>query len=368
MTTTAIGRAVARRGKDWLAAVASPATDLIDLSRDEISGSTPAAVRRGTIDAVEKHRGDHYTRRPGVAALCKAVADRLATHGIKVDPDTGVVITGGIRETRFVALRALAAGKAIYLPQPSVASHYTPAARLAGIDIQFFDPASDLPGDKTQVLVLPNPNPATGQLYSAKILDRLATWSADAGLTVVADEIVAPLLKPERAYTPFAAWPDMAERTLTLGGFANVPGLAAWQVSWFAGPKELAEPVRDLKQAMTICSPAASQYAALAGVSSGNQELVVQNVERLESITGLLQRWDIPYAEPHTVAFVVADVGELGGGDTVTATCLEHGVQVLSGSGFGRPNSVRITVDSYHFGEALNRLEAALMMLKGKIA
>jgi aspartate/methionine/tyrosine aminotransferase len=64
-----------------------------------------------------------------------------------------------------------------------------------------------------------------------------------------------------------ASLPQMAARTLTLGGFAGAPGLAAWQISWLAGPKPLLGPARDLKQAITICTTAPSQYAALAALA-----------------------------------------------------------------------------------------------------
>ena len=87
-------------------------------------------------------------------------------------------------------------------------------------------------------------------------------WAAAHELSVVADETGAPL----DDYTPFASLPGMAARTLTLGSFDGAPGLGAWQVSWFAGPKPLLTPVRDLKQSITICTSAPSQYAALAAL------------------------------------------------------------------------------------------------------
>ena len=91
---------------------------------------------------------------------------------------------------------------------------------------------------------------------------QLAAWAAAHELSVVADETSAPL----DDYTPFASLPGMAARTLTLGSFDGAPGLGAWQVSWFAGPKPLLTSVRDLKQSITICTSAPSQYAALAAL------------------------------------------------------------------------------------------------------
>jgi aspartate/methionine/tyrosine aminotransferase len=364
MMTTALGRALARRGQDWLATGAAVTTaDSIDLSGEDVAGSTPTNLRTFTIDAIGKHQCDHYTRRPGIAPLCRAVADHMARFGVEINPDNGVVVTGGVRETRFVALRALAGNETVYLLRPRLRDYTVPIS-FTGASVQPIDLDEDLPAAQGGLLVLPNPNPATGQLYSTETLDRLADWATHSDLTVIADETAAPLLRPERPFNPFAARSGMADRTLTLGSFANISGLAAWQVGWFAGPKNLAQTVRDLKQAMTICSPAASQYAALAGVSEDDQHLVSQNIERVQALTAMLERLDISHLDPHTVAFVVVDVGELGGGDAVASTCAKHGVQVLSGSEFDRPNQVRITVGSYRFGETLSRLEAALTSLK----
>jgi aminotransferase len=87
-----------------------------------------------------------------------------------------------------------------------------------------------------------------------------------ANLTVIVDAIDVDLFGENSPEHPFASLPGMAERTLTLGSFANLTGLDAWQVAWFAGAKPLVVKVRNLKQAMTICSPAPGQYAALAGL------------------------------------------------------------------------------------------------------
>ena len=52
-------------------------------------------------------------------------------------------------------------------------------------------------------------------------------------------------------------------------------GLEAWRVAYLAGPEALVGPMIALKQALSICSPAVSQYAALAAVR-GPQERVAE--------------------------------------------------------------------------------------------
>jgi aspartate/methionine/tyrosine aminotransferase len=224
---------------------------------------TSAAVRAATADAVDRHQCDHYSRRPGIAPLCQAVAAHLSALGVQTQ-ENDVVISGSIQEARYVALRALAVGKTVYVsaPDPHV---YAAALQFAGATVVVLEGDQELP-DAASGLVVVGPGhvgvPTDPHEGVRATPERLAAWVAENELAVVADETGAPL----DDYTPFASLPGMAAHTLTLGSFDGAPGLGAWQVSWFAGPKPLLTPVRDLKQSITICTSAPSQYAALAAL------------------------------------------------------------------------------------------------------
>jgi aspartate/methionine/tyrosine aminotransferase len=349
----------------WDQPVRTDEQDVIDLSLDSLLESTSSSVRAATIARLMDHEADHYVRRAGLKPLCEAVARRLADRGVDVDPESGVVIAGSVQEARFVAVWELADEAAMGIPSPWVRDHFAPLAYTAGGTIETFDPSrplSELQSLDVEVLLLPNPNQATGQTYGLETLQRLAAWARSSDLIVIADESAASFLRPEVPFASLAALPDAQDRTLTLGGFAQVPGLAAWGAGWLAGPSDLALRVRKLKQALTICSPAPSQFAALAGTTSDEQGAHRQ--ERMTLLVDMLQRLRIPYTAPHTVAYVVADVGALGGGDRVASACLRRGVRVLDGARFGRPEQIRVTASGSRFEEALSRLERCFLDLE----
>jgi aspartate/methionine/tyrosine aminotransferase len=226
------------------------------------TGNTSTAVREAAAEAVGRHLCDHYTRRPGIAPLCQAVASHLTALGVNMH-ENDVVVSGSVEEARYVALRSLAVGKTVYLFVPAT-EPYAAGLNFAGAASVMLSEEEDLPNPSAggpALLLIANPQPASAQWADAQ-MQRLAQWAADHDLPVIADETGAP----RDGYTPFAALPGMAQRTLTLGGFAGAPGLAAWQVSWFGGTKPLLTPVRDLKQSITICTSAPSQYAALAAL------------------------------------------------------------------------------------------------------
>jgi len=256
MSTTTLGQFVSERARQ-LVQLPSTSSSLVD---EVVSISDQ--IQQATTKAMDLHQCDHYTRRPGLAALCKRVAEQLGAQGIKVDPTDGVLITGSIQEARFVTLRSLAAGKTVYAPQPA-AEAYRAGIDFANANLQVFDPDGDLPTAPGDLLIMPYRHPTTGQVLDEAAVQRLSAWALDNDMTLLLDKT----LEPGAVIQALAILPDLASRTIILGSFAAL-GRGAWQVSWVAGHSPLVTTVRDMKQAMTICTPAASQYAALASLES----------------------------------------------------------------------------------------------------
>jgi len=253
--TDPLARAISKRAQQWLT-----------FESNEIAApdrSTSSQVIDAVMEAIAQHQCDHYTRRPGIAPLCQLVTQRMAAKDVEIDPDDGVVITGGAAETRYVAIRALAAQSTIYVRADQM-EQYQAVADLAGATLMPFNlmPPTD---SGEGILLIQPPDDHSDEQFAM-----LVRWASQSNITIIADEIDQPILADDR-HRPFASLPGMAERTLTLGGFTHEPGLEAWQVAWFVGPKPLATKVRTLKQAMTICSPAPGQYAALAATEEASR-------------------------------------------------------------------------------------------------
>ena len=81
-------------------------------------------------------------------------------------------------------------------------------------------------------------------------------------MTVVLDRSLATAL-----YDPALARfgnPELGANLVTIGSFSAGYGLAGWRVGWLSAPPETMKLFRELKQAMSICTTAVSQFAALA--------------------------------------------------------------------------------------------------------
>ena len=119
--STPLGRAVAQR-------VRRPACGV---SRRAGHGNIdqPGRSQRGCAGHDRPSlRSLHTTPRNCAALPARAAA--LADAGVTVDADDGVVIAGGPQETRFVALRTLAAGAPFMCPQAQANAMLRPRSSL----------------------------------------------------------------------------------------------------------------------------------------------------------------------------------------------------------------------------------------------
>src|SRR5262249_48642928 len=105
---------------------------LIDLRGDRLGLPTAPHVREAARQALADGE-THYTTRPGLNPLRRAIADKLARrNGITVHPEREVLVTCGTREALFVALhvvRERGGGAVAPAPAPGLSRD---AARRAG--------------------------------------------------------------------------------------------------------------------------------------------------------------------------------------------------------------------------------------------
>jgi aspartate/methionine/tyrosine aminotransferase len=212
--------------------------------RDAEDGFVPAAVREASIAALE--RGEtHYTDRPGILRLRERVAALLRErHGVDVDPAGGVVITCGVTEARFVAIQQLLGsgdGTVVALTRGErvAGACVVRDVRLAGPDAAVAGPA---------LIYCPWDAPSS-------VRDPWLERARARGWPILFED-------GGEGFHPVAA--GLQEQTVTVGGLGLDHGLEAWRVGFLAAPTATAGPLRDFKQALTICTTNLSQWGALA--------------------------------------------------------------------------------------------------------
>src|SRR5437667_93688 len=192
-----------------------------------------------------------------------------------------------------------------------------PAPRRAVREVRRAAPALiDLSGEdlgltrRSRVLILNGPAVPAGAVPGRPILERLAGLVIAHDLVVVSDEAYEPFVYDGAVHHSIGALPGMAERTLTINGFSRAYAMAGWRVGYVAGHARLLGPMQQLKQALSICSPAVSQHAALAaltGPSAPVEEAYRAVAERRGGALAALEHAGVPHVRPMGGYFVLID-------------------------------------------------------------
>jgi len=360
-------RFVAARAAQWLAipatataaatsataALATAATaPAIDLRSDVLDRATPAHIVTATVAALI--RGEtHYTPRPGILPLRRALAAAIAGEGgPEYDPATEVLVACGAREGGFVATQMLVRpGDEVLLPDPG-APHYAEAIRLAGgvavsVPLQAADrwgmtAAAIAPRitPRTRVLLLTAPGSPTGGVTSHGEWEKIAALATAHDLRVLIDESYKAFHFDGTAHTPVAALPGMRVRTITVGSFSRTYAMAGWRVGSVVGGAALLHAITDFKLALSICSAAPSQWAAVAALDGPQEEVEAIHAEvaaRRAALLPALAAMGLPHGDPQGAYYAFADIRATGLSAAASAAIFaaEAGVLALPGEVFG---------------------------------
>ncbi len=355
---------------------------LIDLSGDRLGLPTAPHVREAAKQALDTGE-THYTTRPGLNPLRRAIAAKLAQENeIQVDAEREVLVTCGTREALFVALHVLLEhGDQVVVTGPA-SPLYRSVARLAGGTARVVsgDPGDGFAVDpeaigsrltrRTRALVLVSPSSPAGSVADLARLTALAELANAQNLAVVSVEMLEPFVFDGAPVRSIGSLPGMAERTVTINGFSEAYGLAGWRVGYMAGPESLLGPMTQLKQAMSICSPAVSQHAALAAIRGPRAPLDSARAlvaERRDRFFAALERAGVRFRRPAAGYHVLVDARTAVSNGSLGNALRAERVRAGSGSAVGAPGwlSLALTRPADELEEAASRLGSVLADVDG---
>lgn len=246
---------------------------------------TPAHIKTAAIEALENGQV-HYSSNRGIPELGRAIAEKLEReNGIRVDPETEVLVTVGCTEAVLVAFLAfLGEGEEVLLPEPSW-QMYVGCAELVGgrpvsVPLREENRFELDPGDvaaritpRTKMLVLCSPHNPTGAVLETETVQALAGLCLEHGLLVLSDEIYDKMLYDGAEHTSIASLPGMFERTVTINGFSKAYAMDGWRLGYAAGHRDLVRHMLKAHQHATTCANTFAQFGAAAAYR-GPQECV----------------------------------------------------------------------------------------------
>ncbi|MDQ3548661.1 MAG: aminotransferase class I/II-fold pyridoxal phosphate-dependent enzyme, partial [Chloroflexota bacterium] len=273
---------------------ATSAAGTIDLTQPA-APTPPAAINAAANDALD--RGEtHYTARPGIPQLCAALAARSTAEGFPAAPDA-VVVTNGGSEALYIALQSvLRPGQRVLLAGPVAPNILTMVAFIGAEAIQLettaitrFTPTAEaIARYDADVVLLASPSPVTGVAIPRAELVEIVRSATERGMAVILDRSLAWCsYDPELARFPD---PEVGGQLLTTGSFSLAYDMAGWRVGYFTAPSEHATTMLELKQAMSICTSAISQFAALAALDDTGDWLSERRTATLARRDALIAR------------------------------------------------------------------------------
>ncbi len=281
------------------------------------------AMRRATSARQTEATALQYGDPAGELRLRRALAVKLADHGIAAVPEQIVTTIGATHALDIVTRTLLRAGDSVLVDEPGWSVEY---ARLAALGLHVLpvqrgengpdvaamrrlieaQPPAARPRLYVTVSVLHNP---TGASLSLQAAHRVLQLAQEFDFLIAEDDTYAHLAP---AHAPRLAALDALERTIYISGFSKIL-TPNWRVGYLAAAPALVERFIDTKLLSTLTSPGSGELAMAHCLEHGwlrrHAERVVQRLAAARART-------VKLAEAHGCVFAAEPRGLFGWVDT----------------------------------------------------
>ncbi|ABX07222.1 MAG TPA: pyridoxal phosphate-dependent aminotransferase [Herpetosiphon sp.] len=331
--------------------IAATMDNVISLGIGEPDFVTPYTITQAGIRSLQQGK-TAYTSNSGTIELRQELQKHLNhLYGLNYDPENELLITVGVSEALQNAMLAtIDPGDEVIIPEPCFVA-YGPSVVFAGgvpvyvstsVEQEFQVTREAIEAaitPKTKAILIGYPNNPTGAVMSRERLLDIAALAEQYDLLVFSDEIYDRLVYGVE-HTSFAQLPGMRDRTILLGGFSKAYAMTGWRLGWLAASAEIANAVRKIHQYAIMSAPTVAQYAGLAALQTGEedvQRMVSEYDRRRQVIVAGLRQIGLPTFEPQGAFYVFPQVSSLG----LTSEAFVEGllyrekVAVVPGDAFG---------------------------------
>ncbi len=221
---------------------------------------------------------NQYPPMRGLAELRAAVAAHYRAHQ-GLDLDAGwVTVTSGATEALASSLLALISpGDEVVLLQPLYDAYLPLVLRAGGVPrlVRLAPPDWRITAEalaeaftpNSRLVLFNNPHNPTGRLFDREELAALAQACIRHDALVLADEVWEHLVFDGARFTPLAAMPGMAERTIKVGSAGKIFSMTGWKVGWIVAPPAIGEVIARAHQFVTFTTPPNLQQAVAHGLA-----------------------------------------------------------------------------------------------------
>ena len=270
-----------------------------------------------------------YTRFDGLPYLRQAIAEKLERYNrMKADPETDITVSAGATGAFHSACAALLnPGDEVILFEPYYQYHISALVAVEAVPVAVpmqppmwsyaMTQLEEAVTAKTKAIIVNSPGNPSGRVYSQSELEALAEFACRHDLFVLTDEIYEYFLYDGRRHVSLASLPEMAERTITIGGYSKTFSVTGWRIGYSVASRQWAQAIGAMNDLLYVCAPAPLQM----GVARGIRELPDSFYEGLrqdyqgkrEKFCRALSQAGITPSIPQGAYYVLADVSHLPG-------------------------------------------------------
>ena len=266
-------------GIEKAAAAAGHDPDVLRMENLDTDIAPPPSAVAVTREAVGRRDANSWLPFTGLGQLREIVADQLSAQtGRAYDPAAEVAITGGALAGLLSALLATVDhGDEVVVTDPTYAG-FINRIRLAGAAPVFvplvvvdghwrldLDRLASAVTKKTRALLLMSPSMPSGHVFTDAEWNAVAEACAAADCWLLYDAAMDRVLFDGMQSRHPASLPQLAERTITLGGVSKNYRMIGWRVGWAVGPAEV---MRDVALAATYNTTVASGFGQLGAAAA----------------------------------------------------------------------------------------------------
>ena len=254
--------------------------DAVNLGQGFPDFGWPEEILEAAARAV-KNESNQYPPSRGLPKLREAIAAHYARHfGQPLSADNVCVTSGATEALGAAILATVTPGDEVIIFTPAYDSYAPMIRRAGGIprEVALQPPEWRIERnalaravtDKTRVILFNNPHNPAGRLFECEELRVIAEIAGERDLIVISDEVWEHVLLDGQTFTPLAALPGMAERTIKIGSAGKIFSLTGWKVGWLIASEELAGIAAKAHQFLTFSTAPNLQSAVAFGLAEGD--------------------------------------------------------------------------------------------------
>ncbi len=361
--------------------IAATVDDVVTLGIGEPDFVTPAHIVAAGVHSL--HEGlTGYTSNAGIPELRAAIAAHVEQrYGLRYSPENEVLVTVGVSEALFLALKILLdPGDEVLVVEPCFVANPALVQTAGGVAVMvptsvvtdFQVTRAELEArvtPRTKAILLSYPSNPTGAVLTREHMLEVAQLAEEYDLVVISDEIYERLVY-DTEHINFASLPKMYERAIVLSGMSKSYAMTGWRVGYATAPAAFTEAMYKIHQYLIMSAPTMGQVASLQAINQGEEDVESMRQQydrRRKLIVNGFNQLGLTCFEPRGAFYAFPNIGITGMDDEAFCDALlqEERLALIPGSAFGDSGRgfVRASyaTSEANILEALDRLQRFLM-------